>query len=166
MNNMIFIIGIIILILVILILTRKPKKLEHLTQSNEALQNLASLYNKDAMTIGNITALNQMNVGKTGIVMNSKTGKADLYIDGDVHVNGNIYMNPQLTAQGSGAIVFNDQLIKSFDKSHLGTFLVSNGNALFLSRYDGAIFGTAFNTPLGTWIPHNTQLKTFQQSPI
>jgi len=189
MNITILIIGIIIIILVILILTNKPEKLEHLTfQSEEALQNLASLYNKDAMTIGKITALNQMNVGKTGIVMNKSTGKVDLYIDGDIHVNGNIYMNPDMDGNpktsGSSAIIFGSLGMREYG-GHLsminavGSAGMPKGGVLFLARNDGGIWSPGssdlsipkiMNIISRDW---NTQaggdaanFGTFQQSPI
>ncbi|ARF10074.1 hypothetical protein Indivirus_12_2 [Indivirus ILV1] len=46
-----------VIIIVIKLLTMSKAKLEHLTStSDEAIQNIASLYNKDQMTIGNLTA--------------------------------------------------------------------------------------------------------------
>ncbi|MCJ7636270.1 MAG: hypothetical protein MUO21_02140 [Nitrososphaeraceae archaeon] len=55
-NNTIYII-IIIFVIIFLVKLFTIRKLEHLTQSSdEAIQNLASLYNKDQLTIGTIKA--------------------------------------------------------------------------------------------------------------
>ena len=60
MNKNLIIIGIIIVILIGIILYNKSK-LEHLTiTSDEAIQNIASLYNKDELTIGKMTILDKL----------------------------------------------------------------------------------------------------------
>ena len=158
--------NIIILVLVtlniILIFLYSRKNMEHLTpQSDEAIQNLASLYQKDKIII------KELNVGNTVLKVNDKTGKTDLYIDGDIHAGNNIYMNPTVKENvfGSGAIVFNGQLIKSANIGHLGIFHWDNGNALFLARTDGQSFSTGWNAGLGPWQPHDTKLTKFKQGP-
>ena len=57
MNQQTIIIILLVIIIVVLIYIIKNKKLEHLTvNSDEAIQNLASLYNKDELTITNLVA--------------------------------------------------------------------------------------------------------------
>lgn len=57
MNYQTIIIIVLVIIIVLILITNNKEKLEHLTsQSDEAIQNLASLYNKDQLTITNLVA--------------------------------------------------------------------------------------------------------------
>ena len=63
MNTFELIVIIIIFLIIFLVKIYNIKKLEHLTtQSDEAVQNLASLYNKDQLTIGKINVVNDANL--------------------------------------------------------------------------------------------------------
>lgn len=147
-----YIIGVTIILLIITLITLytyKPKKLEHLSiQSDEAVQNVASLYNKDSLVV------NKISIGKATIFPNTKTGKTDLFIDGDIHVNGNIYMNPDMDGNpktsGSSAIIFGNMGIRNYTfgggYGHLsiintdGSLGMPKGGVIFLARSDG--YGT------------------------
>jgi len=64
MNKTVLIIGIFLIIFLWKLFT--IRKLEHLTaESDEAIQNLASLYNKDNLTIGNLIVTNNATVSGT-----------------------------------------------------------------------------------------------------
>ncbi len=73
---MYIIIIIFIVISIVKLLTSKRNKLEHLTQqSDEAIQNLASLYNKDKLTIGSMEITGPMTAATGNIsTINSVTG--------------------------------------------------------------------------------------------
>ena len=61
MNNQTIIIIVVIFLIILfvkLFITKRQDNFEHLTtQSDEAVQNLASLYNKDQLTIGQLTSI-------------------------------------------------------------------------------------------------------------
>ena len=147
------------LLLVIMALYRRNIK-EHLTPaSDEAIQNIASLYNKDEISIGKIR------VGNAILALNNKTGKTDLFIDGDVHIGGNIYMNPDMDGNprtsGSSAIIFGSMGIREYS-GHLsminatGSGGMPKGGVIFLARHDGG----------GTWStgPYMTILKDWNSA--
>ncbi len=72
------IIIVLVIIFIIKLLTIRKSKLEHLTPiSDEAIQNLSSLYNKDQLSITNLTATGNTNLNNTAIT-NVKTNKLQL----------------------------------------------------------------------------------------
>ncbi len=161
MNNLI-IIGIVVILLTLIILTLYKSNIkEHLTPaSDEAIQNIASMYNKDQISIGKIK------VGNAILSLNNKTGKTDLFIDGDIHVGGNIYMNPDMDGNpktsGSSAIIFGTMGMREYS-GHLsminatgtnvaGTSDMPKGGVVFLARNDG--YGTWSTGPYNN-IPKN-----------
>ena len=82
MNNQIIYIIIIVLIVILLItllIIKKDKKLEHLSfESDEAIQNLASLYNKNELTIGKLNVTADANVNTANLnTANLKTATLD-----------------------------------------------------------------------------------------
>ena len=66
MKVKIIVISIVILIVVFLVFVNK-KKLEHLT-SDEAIKNVASIYNTDVMTIKNLNVTGALNILPKGII--------------------------------------------------------------------------------------------------
>ncbi|ARF10075.1 hypothetical protein Indivirus_12_3 [Indivirus ILV1] len=120
-----------VIIIVIKLLTMSKAKLEHLTStSDEAIQNIASLYNKDQMTIGNLTAtgtttLNNV-TASNGNIDTIKTGKLLL---------GNKWI---LTGTGKDTQGYDDNWLR---------FIDTNGK-----YYGGVAAGTFYDASMGMTI--------------
>ncbi|MCJ7636269.1 MAG: hypothetical protein MUO21_02135, partial [Nitrososphaeraceae archaeon] len=84
MNNTIYII-IIIFVIIFLVKLFTIRKSEHLTQtSDEAIQNLASLYNKDKLTVTNLTVPESANLNNA--IINTITA-TNLTVPGNANIN-------------------------------------------------------------------------------
>lgn len=75
MTNTIVFIIILIFLMICLAIVYSIKNLEHFTtQSDEAIQNVASLYNKDNLTIGSMNVTGETNTGSMNVTGDTTTG--------------------------------------------------------------------------------------------
>jgi hypothetical protein len=118
-------------------------KLEHLTpQSDEAIQNIASLYNKDKLTIGSLDVTGKANVESVEIG-NTKLGNNSINVGGTIIDNTKVAVgNSNITNNnitGRKLILNGGSIITAPGRMH-----ITGEEILYLLNKDGVVISKAW----------------------